>query len=35
MLEKQRSLSVDWWAVLLALLVTLLVRFGITPPIPW
>ena len=29
------KLSTDWWAVLVALLTTALVRFGLLPHIPW
>jgi len=31
----KRKLSLDTWAVLLALLVAALIRFGVIPHVPW
>jgi hypothetical protein len=31
----KRGLSLDWWAVLLALVLALLVRVGVLQHIPW
>ena len=31
----QRKLSLDWWAVIAALLAVALVRFNLLPHIPW
>ena len=33
--KKSFRLSVDWWAVLLAVGAAVLVKLGVLPPIPW
>jgi len=32
---KKSGLPVDWWAVLLAVVLAILVRFGVLQHIPW
>ena len=33
--REKRGLTLDWWAVLLALVLALLVRAGVLQQIPW
>jgi len=33
--KPKSGLSVDWWAVLLAVVLAVLVRFGVLQHIPW
>jgi len=33
--KKNFRLSLDWWAVLLALTAAVLVKLGVLPPVPW
>jgi hypothetical protein len=30
-----QTLSVDWWAVILALLAAIVVKMGFSPHVPW
>ena len=34
-IREKRGLTLDWWAVLLALVLALLVRVGVLQQIPW
>jgi hypothetical protein len=29
------KLSLDWWAVMIALSAALIVKLGVLPPVPW
>jgi len=33
--REERGLTLDWWAVLLALVLALLVRVGVLQHVPW
>jgi hypothetical protein len=34
-IREKRGLTLDWWAVLLAVVLALLVRVGVLQQIPW
>jgi hypothetical protein len=34
-MDSRPKLSVDWWSVIIALSIAILVKFGILPHIPW